>query len=231
MRKLIVYLFAVVLLVGTLTRDSFLWKLFLEQPLVHNIEKGEFLSKLSIKYYGAPDYWKELALINRAPDPNLVYPEESILIPDFESIKRLHDAKSITKVNELVNEIERSMPAKTAKAAKPAAETVSSEKPKADHVLSDPVPSPERQIAFNPPEKESQESSWGWSLILLVFGAIVVVGLVAYYLVKRRRPDSEAVLRQDPDDSLELTLSDLEDERSYGRSKRTKRREEGALIE
>lgn len=231
MKKMIVYLAAVALFVGGITRESFLWRLFLDQPFVHNIEEGEYLSKLSVKYYGTPDYWKELALINRAPDPNLVYPEENILIPDIESIRQLHEAKSITNVNELVHKIERSMSNnRTAKMERPAVETESPMKPEADQGSSDSVHSQDISAAFNDLEESAEESSSSWPLILLILAGLLVVGFVAYYLVRRRQTTDERPGRSEPDDSLELTLSDFDDERDYSRSKRTKKEEE-ALID
>jgi len=39
----------------------------IEQPTVHEVEDGDWLSKIALEYYGDPTFWKELELINRAP--------------------------------------------------------------------------------------------------------------------------------------------------------------------
>lgn len=78
--------------------------LHLEQPATHQIQNNEWLSKIALKYYGDVSYWKELALINRAPDGNLVFPGEEIILPSFEAIQRVRQSHSLSSVNDIVGE-------------------------------------------------------------------------------------------------------------------------------
>ena len=55
----------------------------IEQPIIHEVEDGEWLSKIALEYYGDPTFWKELELINRAPEGNLVFPGEKVMVPSF----------------------------------------------------------------------------------------------------------------------------------------------------
>ena len=114
MRQFIVIIAVMALVIGGFTQDNFLWsfRLFQEEPVIHQINQGEYLSQLSQKYYGTTDYWKELALINRAPKPDLVYPNEKILIPDIEKMRTLKRAKTISDVNKLVAEMEKTLSGK-----------------------------------------------------------------------------------------------------------------------
>lgn len=76
----------------------------LEQPTTHEIQSGEWLSKIAQKYYGDASYWRELALINRAPNRDLIFPGEEIIVPSFESIKKIRESRSLTSVNKEVGE-------------------------------------------------------------------------------------------------------------------------------
>jgi LysM repeat protein len=74
----------------------------LGQPKTHEIQSGDWLSKLAKQYYGDTSYWKELALVNRAPKAALIYPGEEVIIPSFEVIKEVRKTAMLSKVNELV---------------------------------------------------------------------------------------------------------------------------------
>ncbi len=76
--------------------------LLLEQPTIHQIQEGEWLSKVAIEYYGDASYWRELGLINRAPDGNRVYPGEQIIVPSFEVVEQIRKTRRLSTVNELV---------------------------------------------------------------------------------------------------------------------------------
>ena len=76
----------------------------LEQPTVHEIRDGDWFSKLAQQYYGDSSYWRELALINRAPDGDLIFPGENVIVPGFETIRRIRNARKLSVVNELVKE-------------------------------------------------------------------------------------------------------------------------------
>ena len=76
----------------------------LENPIEHEIRHGEWLSKIAKEYYNDLSYWKELALVNRAPSGNRVFPGEKVMIPSFEAIKAIRLAQSLSDVNRLISE-------------------------------------------------------------------------------------------------------------------------------
>ncbi len=86
-----------------------LWsgRLFLDEPRIHVIQDGEFLSKIAQMYYGRASYWRVLALINRAPNPDRIYPGEQIILPDQQSVARLARARRLSEVNALTAEQEQ----------------------------------------------------------------------------------------------------------------------------
>ncbi|MFQ5650135.1 MAG: hypothetical protein ACE5IY_09350 [bacterium] len=74
----------------------------LEQPIIHEIQEGEWLSKIAIQYYDDASYWKELGLINRAPDGDKIYPGEQIIVPSFDVIQKIRQTRRLSAVNEFV---------------------------------------------------------------------------------------------------------------------------------
>lgn len=75
----------------------------LEQPLSHEIKEGDWLSKIALQYYGDTSYWKELALVNRAPDGDLIFPGEKIVVPSFEAIQKVRTSRRLSDVNAVVD--------------------------------------------------------------------------------------------------------------------------------
>lgn len=104
MKRLLIFLFIVSLLIIGYSYDQFAWckKLILGEPSTHTIQQGEYLSQIAKKYYGDASYWRELALINRAPDCDVVFPGEEIVIPSFDVIKEIRKTRWLTKVNKYV---------------------------------------------------------------------------------------------------------------------------------
>ncbi len=76
--------------------------LLLEKPVEHQIRQGDWLSKIANEYYNDPSYWKELALVNRAPLGDKIFPGEKVIIPSFEVIREIRNTRSLSKVNELI---------------------------------------------------------------------------------------------------------------------------------
>ncbi len=74
----------------------------LNGPETHEIQNGEWLSKVAVQYYGDVSYWKELALVNRAPNGNLIYPGEKIIVPGFDAIQKIRKSRSLSSVNDIV---------------------------------------------------------------------------------------------------------------------------------
>lgn len=76
---------------------------FLEQPRIHVVQEGEYFSKLAADYYGNAGYWRALALINRAPNVDRIYPGEHILLPDAATVAKIARAQRLSEVNQLVS--------------------------------------------------------------------------------------------------------------------------------
>ncbi|TDI91669.1 MAG: LysM domain-containing protein, partial [Caldithrix sp.] len=76
----------------------------LEQPTLHKIEDGDWLSKIALQYYGDSTFWQELELINRVPEGNLVFPGENIIVPSFKIIQQIRNTKKLSEVNKLIKE-------------------------------------------------------------------------------------------------------------------------------
>lgn len=105
MKKFLFFVFVMsAVLLGIYSEDQFLWctRLFSNDPHVHTIQQGEYFSKISQQYYGTATYWKELAMINRAPISDLVFPGEEIVVPSLEAIQELRKSRSLTSVNKIV---------------------------------------------------------------------------------------------------------------------------------
>ncbi len=81
--------------------------LLLEQPQYHQIQEGEWLSTIAIKYYGDASYWRELELINRAPNGDKIYPGENIIIPNYEAMREIRRTQKLSSVNDLIQTQER----------------------------------------------------------------------------------------------------------------------------
>jgi len=118
MKKLMLSLFFMVGIFALASQGELLWssRLLLDESRVHKIQKGESLSLLAKRYYGDPQRWRELALLNRAPNPNLVLPGEDVVVPAVGSINEMSRVKTITKFNSLANEQERLAVAETPEA-------------------------------------------------------------------------------------------------------------------
>lgn len=105
MRKFLFTIFLIGLFVVLLDPAGNLLSKFLrlEQPTFHEIKMGDWLSKIAQQYYADASYWKELCLVNRAPDGNLIFPGEKIIVPSFETIKEIRKSRRLSAVNKLVD--------------------------------------------------------------------------------------------------------------------------------
>ncbi len=93
-------------------------RMYLGESRIHTIQEGEYLSRLAQDYYGDAEYWRQLALINRAPDPNGVYPGEQILLPGIGVMNKLRQARRLSEVNSLVSLEERAAEIETIEQAR-----------------------------------------------------------------------------------------------------------------
>lgn len=105
MRTLTKSLVAALILVLLTSFDHVLLssRLYLDTPRLHLVHQGEHLSGLAEAYYGHPAYWRILALINRAPNADVLLPGEILLLPSQAAMAELAAAQTLTRVNEIVN--------------------------------------------------------------------------------------------------------------------------------
>ncbi len=109
MKALLKGLLLSVLLASFWIHGETLWssRLFLNEPRIHVIQEGEYLSKIAQQYYGKASYWRALALLNRAPDPNKIYPGERIMLPEAAAVAKIARARRLSEVNEIAFEQEQ----------------------------------------------------------------------------------------------------------------------------
>jgi len=188
MKKVIVALIILVALVFSLIPDAMVWckRMILDAPTTHKIEPGEYLSKISQQYYGTAKYWQELALINRAPDSDLVFPGEEIFIPSQEVIEQLHRARSLSRVNNLMsrekalfaNADEKNEPGITPTTQPEETETAIA-KAVADSNIIAKVTVPKEMSKAN---QKSSTSGWLFAGLGL---AIIFLGVIAFILIRK----------------------------------------------
>ncbi|HEX9973367.1 MAG TPA: hypothetical protein VGD14_14940 [bacterium] len=70
---------------------------FISKPSPYYQQRLEYFKKLSIEYYGVPDYGAELDLINSAVHlTKLNTAASDLIIPGFEAIQRLKQKQTLT---------------------------------------------------------------------------------------------------------------------------------------
>lgn len=214
MRKLFAFLILAGLLIMVfpnkviLIAKSFL----LEEPTTHLVERNDWLSKMALKYYDDASYWKELALVNRAPDPNLILPGEQIFIPAFEAIQQLRNASTISSVQNVIAQQELALRqsggekeervADTTDESEPGATQPSTQTAEAEsgeatngstNGATETVPS-SGVLETVPPQTESAAEGFPW--IWIVAAALIIAGLGGLLLYGRKRT-------QDADNEVE----------------------------
>lgn len=212
MKKLFLTLFfaAAIFLIGS--HGEMLWgnRLFLDEPRVHKIEKGEYLSKIAKQYYGDPQRWRELALINRAPNPNHVEVGEEILVPAANKVQELRRAHTLTQVNTVVKaqqQLATNTPAAPAPPTTTPAITIAPHEP----VGATPAPVVTEPVA--PPDA----LPWQW----IVAGAAILILAIIGFIRYRRRKAEEAEV-EIPARKREDSFEDFRRRRQYGESELTK---------
>lgn len=209
MKKLMLSVFFMVGIFVLASQGELLWssRLLLDEARIHKIQKNESLSLLAKRYYGDASRWRELALVNRAPNPNLVLPGEEILVPAVGPINELRQARTITQVASVVGEQERLAVAETQEAARqftnePAPITTSPEP--ATNAMTESTPEatepmmtgaePEVEPALTNEIEESSGFPWFWLVVALV----LVGGVFAFMAYRRRSAKSEPVAEEEP---------------------------------
>lgn len=182
--------------------DALVWckRLILDEPTVHQVNAGEYLSKISQQYYGDAKYWRELALVNRAPDSDLIFPGEEIFIPAIEVIMQLHQARSLSRVNSLVD-AEKDVYAQNLKRnAVSEADTA-----KQIAATSGTVIESEELIRLEPENQsniaQNAEKSSSMTLIFSIIGATIFCAAIAFvfYLKKNEHTETDEDEEAEPD--------------------------------
>jgi len=218
MKKVLLGIILLMALVLTLVPDARLWceRTFLSSPKVHKIETGDYLSKISQRYYGTAKYWQELALINRAPNSNLVFPGEEVFIPSLEVVEQLHRARSLSRVNQLMTD-EKQVYAQVTP-VKPAVN---------DSALSASGTNPDSTVAAQAPVIAglSEPMASREVIFLLGLGLIIVVVGVSAFIVYRKMQASRYVENHLPPIKVRPQKKEERDEPDYTayRKNRSKR--------
>ena len=197
-------------------------RMFLDEPRVHIVQDGESFGYLADKYYGHTKYWRALALINRAPNKDLIYPGEPVILPGIGAVVRVSKAKKLSEVNEIVNAQyalaalekagqldefqdkapfwENSGPLELEDSAEnPASRKLSGQSP--DEIIggagSTHVPAGE-QTAFSPAENPAyiENDSFfasGWSVAFAIIIVLFVFGLFFTYFRNRNHEEPEDI--------------------------------------
>lgn len=235
MKKLVFAVGVIALVLIALAQQDVLWSRlqFLDAPQVYVIQKGESLSKLAQEHYGDTDYWRELALVNRAPKPNHIQPGEEVLLPAANVIQELRRARTISRVNDLINAqhalATRVTPTNETSAPQAVLESTPAPVNEAPVTVamggnaSTPVVmpaaqlSPQEPVAYNDePVVEDSSSSWFW----LIFGFLALGGVVGFVVYRRRQEEEELALAQNNKGKAQSVSANFQvDRRSQGTSK------------
>ena len=208
MKKILVTFILISVVVGLYSEDNLLWckKVLFNEPTKHIIQKGDYFSKLSKQYYGTSKYWRELALINRAPNKDLVFPGEEVVIPSLDAIKKLHRTRRLSKVNSIVDDQVEWIIAHHNVSTTPLADRIDNSDQKSVDVQ---TAAPQQQenlqtqsssvirtessddnepvaIASNS-EKEKVTESNLFPIVSTIVAIALIVGLMAWYLVRRKK--------------------------------------------
>jgi hypothetical protein len=108
MKKLIIMAtIRIIMSIGN-SSDDFLFShaVLQAEPTTHSVQQGECLSEIAQRYYGHSDYWRELALVNRAPNPNSVLPGDELFIPGMAAMMNIRAARTISDINLIVQDEE-----------------------------------------------------------------------------------------------------------------------------
>lgn len=244
MKKFLIIVFVIALLIAGYSYDQFGWckKLFFGEPTTHVIQKGEYLSKISQKYYGTADYWRELALINRAPDSDVVFPGEEIIIPSLDVVKEIHRTRWLSKVNNYVKNQEDiiarlKMGEEPTFAENIPAETEPMTTPEKMLENDDNLIVPDSEDVYASVENEQQtmnqeqaESASSLGFILAVIGVVFVASLIAIVLIRRKKRSQQIKIVDD--DELNILDEDEDSEPDYQEYLKNKsKRKNGVLVD
>jgi hypothetical protein len=178
---------------------------FLDEARVHKIQKGEYLSKLAEQYYGDPQRWRELALLNRAPNPDHVEVGEQILVPAANAVSEISRARTLTEVNTLFNAQDKlasrepsSSPANGTSLTTP---TPSSEVATGNETAIHDEPIVETPTATAPESVNlGSDFPWLWIGVGVVALALAIVGFTLYRRRQTAQNEAGIAARKNPED-------------------------------
>lgn len=252
MKKVIIVLFVIAVLIAGYAHDQFSWakRLLLGEPTTHVIQQGEYLSEIAKQYYGQADYWRELALINRAPDSDLVFPGEEIIIPSLDVIKEIRQTRMLSKVNSYVKN-EEDVIARLRSGEEPLMAKNMPEPIPTEPMQSEPRTTPETLLdtdnsaTISASEqvdtlseyamqsfqsgKDDVQSASSLGIILAIIGVLFAAALLAFVLIRRKKQAQQITIVDD--EELNLLGEDEQSEPDYREYLRSKaRREEEVLV-
>jgi len=241
MKKVIFVLLVIALIIVGYSHDQFVWckKLLFGEPTTHVIQKGEYLSTIAQKYYGSSGYWRELALVNRAPNSNRIYPGEEIIIPSLNAIKEIRRTSWLSKVNSYVKN-EQDIIARLSRGEEAnlaTNEPKTTPKQLTDTKANESIPMPEPvatqeeilQQSDMPAAAVSQSRGTSPALILGAVAVLLLASVVAFTLILRKKRSQQITIVDD--DELNLIGSDEDTEPDYQNYLRKKaRRKKDVLV-
>jgi len=232
MKKLMVIFILITVVVGMYSEENLLWckKMLFNEPTKHIIQKGDYFSKLSKQYYGTTRYWRELALVNRAPNKDLVFPGEEVIIPSLDAVKKLHRSRSLTAVNSIVKDqkdwIARNHNVSTTPLAsqtqiqeqqtptETSAEesVVLQEDMQTESAAVEPVPT--IGVENGTAESDVKESSL-FPIILTIVAIGLVVGVMAWYLARRKRHYEMERFEPEEDEEQNIEMGQADEDEEF----------------
>lgn len=172
----------------------------LDQPMTHQIQEGDWLSKIAERNYGDASYWKELALINRAPDGDMIFPGEEVIVPSFEAIRKVRESRRLSAVNDIVEMQQDILAGRMQVEREPLADAQQQPQQKPEPVTERPSAaqseqSPEEEtaapdLAEHYGTNGSQDTPFYRSTLFItgvvILGVILAIGIFLYYRQKKR---------------------------------------------
>jgi LysM repeat protein len=206
MKKISLALVTLMILIAVIFSTSdvlvFAKKIFLGDPTTHEIQNGEYLSMIAQKYYGDASLWRELSLINRAPDSDLVFPGEEIVLPRKDVLLRIRKTRRLSEVNRFVrgeediiarlrvdgDELAQMAAQETTPATEPESELIESETPvHEDAKLDEPVAVSSESAAITAEEDMEVSKSSSFPILIIAIAAAFVISLISLVIYRKKR--------------------------------------------
>ncbi len=232
MKKFLILFVLVTTVFGLYSEENLLWckKVIFNEPTKHVIQKGDFFSKLSKQYYGTTGYWRELALVNRAPNKDLVFPGEEVVIPSLDAMKKLRKTRMLSVVNDIVKdqndwiakngnittnyafeEVKPETNSETVPVEQAA--PVQGSETKTQEKITDASTSSAISFDTEPLMQEEMEKSSMLPIILTVTAIALVIGLMSLYLYRRKKKYEMDAFEPSADENEEsITMVDEDEE-------------------